>query len=135
MARPRRVDQVQLLPPDDICCEQIVHVEAVRTARQQLPDPPTVEGVSALFSALGDPTRLRIVAALATQELCVCDLAATLGMSQSATSHQLRILRDLALVRFRREGRRIYYQLDDEHVTTLYSQALDHMRHQDKERA
>lgn len=112
-----------------ICDEQIVHVDAVRASRANLPQAAVVGGVSALFAALGDPTRLRLVAALAARELCVCDLAAALGISQSAVSHQIRVLRELGAVRPRRDGRRVYYALDDEHVTTLYHQAVDHIRH------
>ena len=87
--------------------------------------------MAALFGALADPTRVRLVAALERAELCVGDLAATVGLSNSATSHQLRLLRTLGLVRTRREGRTIYYALDDEHVRTLYRQALDHVGHGD----
>jgi ArsR family transcriptional regulator len=75
------------------------------------------------------------VAALAAADLCVCDLAATLGLSESATSHQLRVLRELGLVRSRREGRLVYYALDDAHVRLLYHQALDHVAHGVEERA
>jgi ArsR family transcriptional regulator len=129
VARPRKVDQIQERQAGEICDEQIVHVDAVRRTRAQMPEPATIADLSALFAAVGDPTRLRIVAALAGQELCVCDLAATLGMSQSAVSHQLRVLRNLGLIRPRREGRLVYYALDDDHISTLYTQALAHVRH------
>jgi ArsR family transcriptional regulator len=112
-----------------LCDEQIVHVDAVRDARANLPPSHVLAEASALFAALGDPTRLRLVAALAARELCVCDLAAALGMSQSAVSHQVRVLRHLGVVRPRRDGRRVYYALDDAHVSGFYSQALDHVRH------
>jgi ArsR family transcriptional regulator len=81
------------------------------------------------FKALSDPSRVRIVSLLASAELCVCDLAAALGMSQSAVSHQLRTLRDLRLVRWRRDGRQIFYALDDEHVAELFQMGLDHVLH------
>lgn len=81
------------------------------------------------FKALSDPTRVRIISLLVDQELCVLDLAAALGMSQSAVSHQLRILRDLRLVRWQRAGRQVFYTLDDEHVADLYRCALDHVLH------
>ena len=112
-----------------LCDEQIVHVDAVREARANLPPSNVLAEASALFAALGDPTRLRLVAALAARELCVCDLAAALGMSQSAVSHQVRVLRQLGVVRPRRDGRRVYYALDDEHVSGFYTQALVHVRH------
>lgn len=135
MARPRKLDRLRS-PDGDVqvlCADQIVHVDAVRRCREGMPDASTVAGVTGLFAALGDPTRLRIVAALARQELCVCDLAAALGLSQSAISHQLRGLRALGLVRSRRDGRLVYYTLDDEHVVTLVDQALDHVRHREEE--
>jgi len=81
------------------------------------------------FKALSDPSRVRIVSLLAQAELCVGDLAAALAMSQSAVSHQLRTLRDLHLVRWRREGRQVYYTLDDDHVADLFQRGLDHVSH------
>ena len=81
------------------------------------------------FKALSDPTRLRVVSLLAGAELCVHELAAGLGMEQSAISHQLRTLRDLRLVRWRREGRQIFYTLDDEHVADLFRRGLEHVQH------
>ena len=97
-----------------------------------LPHLLAEEGAARLaetFRALSDPTRLRIVSLLAGAELCVYDLAAVLGMGQSAVSHQLRTLRDLRLVRWRREGRQIFYTLDDEHVADLFRRGLEHVQH------
>lgn len=97
-----------------------------------LPHPLAEEGAARLaetFKALSDPTRLRIVSLLAGAELCVDDLARILGMGQSAVSHQLRTLRDLRLVRRRREGRQVFYTLDDEHVADLYRRGLEHVEH------
>jgi len=82
------------------------------------------------FRALGDPTRVRIISALAHNEMCVYDLAAALGMSQSAISHQLRTLREMRLVRFRKEGRHVYYTLDDTHIHDLFHQGLEHLNHE-----
>lgn len=132
MARPRKQTQVHDIA-DLVCDDNVVHVDAVRRARQSIPEPRIVGGVIDLFAALGDPTRLRMVAALAEHELCVCDLAATVGQSESAISHQLRAMRGLGLVRSRREGRLVYYALDDDHVMTLYRQALDHVGHRSPE--
>ena len=129
MARPHKQDQLAALA-DLSCEERLVHVDAVRAARAKLPPVLALAAVGELFAALGDPTRLRIVAALAKEELCVCDLAATIGQSESAVSHQLRLLRTLGIVRARREGRLAYYALDDAHVAALYGQALDHVCHQ-----
>jgi DNA-binding transcriptional ArsR family regulator len=79
------------------------------------------------FRALGDPTRVRVLDALSRAELCVCDLATLLGLSESATSHQLRLLRSLRLVRTRRAGRMVFYALDDDHITRLFAQGLEHV--------
>ena len=128
MARPRKAEQLAEMT-DLGCDDRIVHVEAVQAARKALPGVGTLAGLADVFAALGDPTRLRIVAALADRELCVCDLAATVGHSESAVSHHLRLLRSLGLVRARRDGRLVYYVLDDAHVALLYSQALDHVDH------
>ena len=128
MARPRKADQVADIA-DLICDDRIVHVAEVRAARQGLPSSSAVAGITELFTALGDPTRLRIVAALSAHELCVCDLAAAVGQSESAVSHHLRQLRALGLVQSRREGRLVYYALDDGHVAILYGQALEHVGH------
>jgi ArsR family transcriptional regulator, lead/cadmium/zinc/bismuth-responsive transcriptional repressor len=128
MARPSRVTQLHESRHIE-CDERIVHVDAVRAARAALPAGDQLSGLAGLFAALGDPTRLRIVAALAAQELCVCDLAAAIGQTESAVSHQLRQLRLLRLVRSRREGRRVFYALDDAHVIAMYGQACDHVDH------
>ena len=80
-----------------------------------------------LFGVLADPNRLRLLSALASQELCVCDLAAAAKMSESAVSHQLRILRTMRLVSYRREGRNVYYGLADSHIVNLYRAVLEHL--------
>lgn len=129
MARPRRADQLREADPLPLCDDAIVHVDAVRSVRASQLGSNIVARMSSLFGALGDPTRLRIVTALSQRELCVCDLAAALGMSQSAISHQMRLLRELGLVRSRRDGRLVYYALDDDHVLTLFRQAHEHVEH------
>ncbi len=126
MARPKRADQLQELGEFDV---EVVDIARVRAARAELPDVARTQAMAALFGALADPNRVRLIAALERAELCVGDLAATVGLSDSATSHQLRLLRTLGLVRTRREGRTVYYALDDEHVRTLYRQALAHVGH------
>ena len=92
-----------------------------------LVQPDAVQGLADTFSALGDPTRVRILDALSHGELCVCDLAAVLRLSQSAVSHQLRLLRGLRLVRPRRDGRVVFYSLDDQHIISLFRQTLQHV--------
>lgn len=89
--------------------------------------PEQVDKLAELFKVLSDPTRVRILQALHCQRLCVCDIAETLGMTQSAISHQLRILRQARLVRARREGRSIFYTLDDDHVSQVFEQGLEHV--------
>ena len=132
MPRPSRHHQINITPEPG-CDVPMVHLDAVVAARGALPTNEVVDGLARVFAALADPTRLRIVAALAAQELCVCDLAATIGLTESAVSHQLRQLRGLGLVRARREGRMAYYALDDAHVATLYADALTHVEHRAQE--
>lgn len=131
MARPKRTAQLQ--EPVSVTAD-VVDIAQVRAARAGLPDAGQTQALAALFRALADPTRVRLIAALEQTELCVGDLAATVGLSDSATSHHLRLLRSLGLVRTRREGRAIYYSLDDEHVRSFYRQALDHIEHGDASR-
>ena len=88
---------------------------------------PTVVALAETFKALGDETRVRILDALSRSEICVCDLAATLALSESAVSHQLRLLRGMRLVKPRRAGRHIYYTLDDHHIVKLFEQGLEHV--------
>ena len=115
--------------PPARCEETYIHEESVQAARPALADLPTAVRLADTFQALSDPTRVRLISALAAQELCVCDLAALLGMSQSAVSHQLRILRNLSLVRTRKEGRIVFYALDDEHIRDLFQRGLEHVQH------
>jgi ArsR family transcriptional regulator len=101
----------------------------VERVKGKLLPPAFVQRLSGTFKALGDQTRIRILDALSRDELCVCDLAALLEMSSSAVSHQLRVLRDARLVKFRREGKKAYYSLDDHHVLILFEQGLAHVAH------
>ncbi len=112
----------------DVCQEKILHHESVQKALNNIPDIDALHNITSIFKALSDPNRLKIVIALAKCELCVCDLAAVSGSSDSAVSHQLRILRNLKIVRYRREGKIVYYRLDDHHVSTLINQTLEHVK-------
>lgn len=112
--------------PDDVCEVYTIHPAAVNLARDALPDEICVAGASAFLKLVADPTRLKILSALKTCELCVCDLAAVVGISESAVSHQLRLLRTGRVVTYRKEGRIAYYRLLDHHVTTLIENALEH---------
>ncbi|HEX2863252.1 MAG TPA: metalloregulator ArsR/SmtB family transcription factor [Deinococcales bacterium] len=108
------------------CQVDCVHPEAVARARAAMPPAGVAERASELLKAVADPTRLCILAALAATELCVCDLASIAGTSQSAVSHQLRLLREQRLVAHRKEGRVVYYRLLDAHVTALIQSAVEH---------
>jgi DNA-binding transcriptional ArsR family regulator len=114
---------------DEQCTATYIHEDRVQDALPFLVEDSTAELLAETFKALSDPTRVRMVSLLADAELCVCDLAAALGMTQSAVSHQLRTLRDLRLVRWRREGRQIFYALDDDHVADLFRRGLEHVAH------
>ncbi len=114
---------------EERCGVTYIDEERVKEASVYLVDGLTATRMAESFKALSDPTRVRIISALTHAELCVCDIAAALGMSQSAISHQLRILRTLRLVKSRKEGRQVYYSLDDEHIYSLFQQGLDHVLH------
>ncbi len=113
---------------DDFCHVRFIHLNRVRAAQSAKLSDKETEKMAAIFKVLGDPTRLSIVSALRDGEMCVCDLAAFLKMTESAISHHLRRLRDLSLVKKRRDGQVLYYSLDDDHVQTLVTMALDHVR-------
>lgn len=117
------------IQPVDRCAETIIDQARVKNAHQALLDDLSAAHLAAIFKALADPTRIRIVSVLAETELCVCDLAATLRMSQSAVSHQLRLMRDMRLVKSRKDGRMVYYSLDDEHIHDLFQRGLEHIKH------
>ena len=113
---------------DDVICDILcVHHEVIDKYADQLITLDRANSLSELFKTLGDPTRVRIMDALAKSEFCVCDLAEVLGLSQSATSHQLRVLRNNDLVKYRREGKMVYYSVHDSHVSELYRQGLEHI--------
>ena len=120
-------------PPNVIksigCEESFIHEEEVKQAQAYLVESETAARLAQTFQALSDPTRIRLISTLTSSELCVCDLAALLGMSQSAVSHQLRSLRDLRLVKSRRAGREIFYTLDDDHIRELFELGLKHVQH------
>ena len=115
---------------EELCTEHPHHSGLILEEMQEkMPSSVELERTAELFKVLGDPTRMQILTALFTQELCVCDISDLLGMSQSAISHQLRLLRNSRLLKNRREGKSIYYSLDDTHVATIIAQGLEHIRH------
>ena len=110
------------------CCEmQCIHRELLDIVNEKLPDETKLYDLSELFKVFGDSTRIRILFVLFECEVCVCDLAEALNMTQSAISHQLKILKQSKLVKSRREGKSVFYSLADEHVRTIISQGLDHI--------
>ena len=112
----------------DKCDCRIIHDDKVNEARLQALGDLAIEDLCQTFKALGDISRLKILWALEHQEMCVCDLAALLGITESGVSHQLRLLRTLHLVQNRREGTILYYRLADDHVSQLVSIALEHVQ-------
>ena len=112
---------------NEACSESSRHAESVGKVKAQMLGEREFLFLSELFKALGDYTRVRILHALSVNELCVCALAEVLDMSQSAVSHQLRLLRAAKLVRFRKEGKNVYYALDDDHVRDFIAQGIDHI--------
>lgn len=113
--------------PLELCDYPHIHDEAVAAARRQMPEEETLCDLAEFFRVFGDSTRIRILYALLETELCVCDIAETLGMTQSAISHQLRLLKNARLVKSRREGKSIIYALADAHVQTIIGQGMDHI--------
>ncbi len=111
----------------DVCDEFCIDAEEVARARAVMISDEAAARLAETFSVLGDPTRVRLICALQNAELCVCDLATLLNLSQSAVSHQLRLLRTMRLVKYRREGRVVHYSLDDEHIGNLFLQGLQHV--------
>jgi ArsR family transcriptional regulator len=119
---------------DDTCQVFCFNRETVQAISRQMLEAPVVERLSGTFKVLGDRTRVMVLYALSKHELCVCDLAAILKMSRSAVSHQLRVLRDARLVKYRRDGKMVYYSLDDRHVLSLFEQGLEHVAHEQPDR-
>jgi DNA-binding transcriptional ArsR family regulator len=116
------------MPKNEFTCDcTIVHEDAVNEVNKKMLSAELFGRLSDFFKALGDPTRTKIVWALDQRELCVCDLANVLGMTKSAVSHQLAVLRNAAFVKCRRDGKTVYYSLDDDHVKKLLEAGYDHV--------
>lgn len=115
---------------DHECCQEFaVNAEAVQKAKKDLPAEETLTQLSRMFAAFGDPNRLRILLSVSDQELCVCELGEVLDMSMPAVSHHLRRLKDLGLVKTRRNGKMVMYSLDDEHVRAILATGREHIAH------
>ncbi len=109
------------------CCP--LHEKAVHTALENMPDDKQVNALSAFFKMMGDPTRIKMMCVMSQGEMCVQDIAAALGMTKSAISHQLSGLKDNRIVKSRREGKNVFYSIDDEHVHTVLNIAMTHIKH------
>lgn len=111
----------------DTCSCTIIHEDIVQAASNQMLPPETINNLAELFKIFGDPTRIKLLNALKCSEMCVCDLAACLGMTHSAISHQLRVLKAYNLVKARKQGKVVYYALADLHVTAILNTGLEHI--------
>ena len=112
-----------------ICDCNVIHREAVENAQNRMPDDNVFNKLAEFFKILGDTTRAKILFAFDQNEMCVCDIANVLGMSKSSVSHQLGTLRRMSIVKCRKQGKEVYYTLDDEHVQGLFELGLEHIGH------
>jgi ArsR family transcriptional regulator, lead/cadmium/zinc/bismuth-responsive transcriptional repressor len=110
-----------------ICEVLCLNEKKVASARKAMKSDETIIKLAAIFKVLSDPTRVKIISALLQEELCVCDLSSLIGISQSAISHQLRVLRNMNIVKYRKDGKVVYYGLDDDHITSILMAGLKHV--------
>ena len=113
----------------DICEVNCIHAEVVERVQREMISPEEAQELADIFKILSNPTRVKILHVLSQSEMCVCDIVAVLGLTQSAVSHQLRLLRASRLVKFRQAGKVVYYSLDDDHIEKLFTAGLEHVRH------
>ena len=111
----------------ELCSEQCIHKDVIEKVNEIMPDEDIVFDLAELFKVFGDSTRLKILCVLLESEMCVCDIAELLNMSFSAISHQLRVLKQSKLVKYRREGKTVIYYLSDDHVRSIIDQGLEHI--------
>lgn len=116
----------------DVCESTVIHEDVLERVRRQMPEEEPVYEVSELFRVFGDSTRARIICALNLEEMCVCDLSALLNMTQSAVSHQLRVLKAARIVKNRKAGRVVYYSLDDDHIGKIFAMAFAHVTEEEE---
>ncbi|WP_333803712.1 ArsR/SmtB family transcription factor [Sulfurospirillum sp.] len=112
---------------DEFCSCNTLHENIIEIVKQKMPQEEKLYDLAELFKVFGDTTRVKIISALFEAEMCVCDIAELLGMTQSAISHQLRVLRQARLVKHRKEGKVVFYSLDDEHIKSIFNQGLEHI--------
>ncbi|WP_163194554.1 ArsR/SmtB family transcription factor [Clostridium thermarum] len=111
----------------DSCSCSIIHQDIIDKVKDHIPQEELLYDLSDLFKVFGDTTRIKILCALFQAEMCVCDIAALLNMTQSAISHQLRVLKQARIVKYRKDGKVVYYSLDDEHIKSIFNQGLEHI--------
>ncbi|ABW18631.1 ArsR/SmtB family transcription factor [Alkaliphilus oremlandii] len=111
------------------CDCTVIHEDVVNLVRDSMPHEESLYDLADIFKVFGDTTRIKILYALFASEMCVCDIAVLLNMTQSAISHQLRVLKQARLVKFRKEGKVVYYSLDDDHIKQIFDQGLIHIKH------
>ena len=116
-----------------MCDCNIIHEEVVKDTLNKMPQPELFDKIAEFFKIIGDPTRTKILFALDQNEMCVCDIANVLGMTKSSISHQLATLRKSGIVKCRKEGKEIYYTLDDEHVKQVFEIGIEHIEHKEQE--
>lgn len=112
---------------NEFCDCNVIHMESVEHAREHMPEDDIIYDLSDLFKIFGDSTRLKILCALSSNEMCVCDIANLINMTKSSVSHQLRVLKQSRLVKYRKEGKSTYYSLADSHVTHIIDQGIEHI--------
>ena len=120
------------IQPTERCDCDVIHEDTVNQVREKTPQEETLYDLAELFKVFGDSTRIKILWALDEAEMCVCDIAFLLNMTQSAISHQLRVLKQAELVKSRREGKIVFYSLEDEHVKQIFDQGLIHISEESK---
>ena len=127
MTQSHNHTELEYKPEQDACQENLVHGDIVQSVAARLPEDSFLCDIAEFFKVFGDTTRIKILCALFESELCVCDLASLLSMTQSAISHQLRMLKAMRLVKYRREGKSVFYTLADDHVRTIFDQGCKHI--------
>lgn len=121
---------MNIIPEIDKCQCNVMHEETIASVREVMPQDEHLYELADLFKIFGDTTRVKILCALFSAEMCVCDIASLMNMTQSAISHQLRVLKQARLVKHRRDGKVVYYSLSDEHVRQIFDQGLNHVKEQ-----
>lgn len=118
------------MPKNEYICDcNVVHEDTVEAALSKMPPDTIIQEMSSFFRIMGDSTRCKIINALIDCEMCVCDLANVLSMSKSSVSHQLAKMRESGVVKCRREGKEVYYSLDDDHISKIFETTITHIKH------